>query len=113
MKRRIALIAVGVVALVAAGTAGAMIRDVLTPRGKAATFAGDRTYWYCFNGAAIRCGSGDAEPYVTLSKSGIVVRVFNLKRACVKRLLRPSPDPTDPAMKPYYEYIYTFRPFGC
>jgi hypothetical protein len=38
---------------------------------------------------------------------------LNLNRACVKRVLRPSPDPSDPHFKPYYEYIYTFKPFGC
>jgi len=75
MKRRIVLTALVVLMLVAAGTAGAVIRNVVTPRGNAATFAGDRAHWYCFNGATIRCGSGDAEPYVTLSKTGIIVRV--------------------------------------
>jgi len=38
------------------------IRDVVTPRGRSARFAGDRIYWSCFNGAAIRCSSGGAEP---------------------------------------------------
>jgi hypothetical protein len=42
MRRRIALTALVVITLAAAGTAGAVIRDVVTPRGKAATFAGDR-----------------------------------------------------------------------
>jgi hypothetical protein len=41
------------------------------------------------------------------------MRVYNLKKACVQRVLRPSPDPTDPNMKPYWEYVYTFRPSGC
>ena len=69
-------------------------------------------YWYCSNRTAISCTSGDAEPYVTLSKSAITVRVVSLRRPCAKRVLRPSPDPSDPAMKPYYEYTYTFRALG-
>jgi hypothetical protein len=91
MKRRTALAVLVVVVLTAAGTAGAVIRDVVTPRGKAATFTRDHAHWYCFNGAAIRCGSGDAEPYVVLSKAAIVVPVSNLKRACVRRILGRRP----------------------
>jgi hypothetical protein len=98
--------------LVGASAAGAVIEARVVPRGQAVTFAGDQVGWYCFNGAAISCSSGDAEPYATLSKSGIIVRVVSLKRGCVKRVLRPSPDPSDPQMKPYYEYTYTFKAIG-
>ena len=100
------------VALAGAGVAGAVLRDVVVPRGQAATFSGDRVHWYCANRAVIDCTSGDAEPYATLSKGAITVRVVSLRRPCAKRVLRPSPDPTDPAMKPYYEYTYTFKAIG-
>jgi hypothetical protein len=50
-------------------------------------------------GVVAQCIAGDAEPYASLNKSGLVVKVYNLKQACVRRVLRPSPDPTDPQMK--------------
>jgi hypothetical protein len=105
------------VLLVSAGAAGAAIQALVVPRGQAVTFAGDQGLWNCLNGGryspnAITCINGDARPYAKLSKRGIVIRVFNLKRACVRRVLRPSPDPSDPQMRPYYEFIYTFKPFG-
>jgi hypothetical protein len=102
-------------AILGAGVAGAAIRDVVVPRGQTATFAG--THWFCLNGGqyspnAISCGSGDAHPFVNLSKRAINVTVFSLRRPCAKRVLRPSPDPSDPQMRPYYEYIYTFKAIG-
>jgi hypothetical protein len=36
----------------------------------------------------------------------------SLRRPCVKRVIQPSPDPTDPNMRPYYEYTYTFKAVG-
>ena len=112
MKRRIVTALAVCLLLVAAGAAGAVVRDVVTPRGQSVGFAGDGGHWSCFNGRAISCMSGDAEPSATLSKSAILIRVVNLKPACMKRVLRPSPDPSDPNMRPYYEYIHTFKPFG-
>ncbi len=103
--------------VVGAGAAGAVIEAIVVPRGQAVSFAGDQGLWSCLNGGpyspnVITCINGDASPYATLSKRGIIVRVYNGKRACVKRVLRPSPDPTDPQMQPYWEFIYTFKPFG-
>jgi len=103
--------------VVGAGAAGAVIGAIVVPRGQAVSFAGDQGLWSCLNGGpyspnVITCINGDASPYATLSKRGIIVRVYNGKRACVKRVLRPSPDPTDPQMQPYWEFIYTFKPFG-
>lgn len=118
MRRTIVIAIAVLVTLVGATAAGAIVGAVLIQRGQAANFASDQAHWNCLNGGrlspnAITCTSGDAEPYAQLSKRGIVVRVFNLQRACVKRVLRPSPDPSDPNTKPYYEYVYTFKPFGC
>ena len=100
-----------------AGSAGAIVEAIVVPRGHAVTFAGDRGLWSCLNGGKyspnlVTCINGDARPYATLSKQGIVVRVYNTKRACVKRVLRPSPDPSDPQMHAYWEFIYLFKPFG-
>jgi hypothetical protein len=117
MKRRL-VTGIAFFALIAGvGAVGAVVGANVVPVGASSTFASDPNHWSCLNGGrlspkAITCISGDAEPYAKLSKAGIVVRVFNLKRACVKRVLRPSPDPTDPQMQPYYEYVYTFKPFG-
>ena len=118
MKRTTVMAIAFLAALVSAGATGAVIGAIVVPRGQADTFAGDHGLWSCLNGGkfspnVVTCINGDARPYATLSKSGIIVRVFNGKRACVKRVLRPSPDPSDPNMKPYYEYVYTFKPFGC
>lgn len=113
MLSRWMIVGLALFVLVAAGAAGALIESSVVPHGQAVTFAGDRAGWYCSNGATIRCGSGDAQPYATLSKSAITVRVVSLRRACFKRLLRPSPDPTDPQMKPYYEYIYILKAVGA
>jgi hypothetical protein len=112
VRRYVVIMVMCIASLVAAGVAGAVLSNAVIPGGQAATFAGDRVNWYCANRAAISCTSGDAEPYVTLSKTAITVRVFSLRRACAKRVLQPSPDPTDPAMKPYYEYTYTFKAIG-
>jgi hypothetical protein len=107
------LIALALFLLIGAGTAGAVIEATVVPRGQAVTFAGARAGWYCYNGATLSCRSGDAEPFALLSKNAINVRVVSLRRACVKRVIRPSPDPTDPQMKPYYEYTYTLKAVGA
>jgi hypothetical protein len=112
VRRWLVIGIVSLAALAASGIAGAVLRSVIVPRGQSAGFAGDRMNWICVNFAAINCISGDAEPYVVLSKSAITVRVVSLRRPCAKRVLRPSPDPTDPAMRPYYEYTYTFKALG-
>lgn len=112
MRRWLLIGVASLVTLAGAGVAGAVLQNVILPRGQAVTFAGDRVNWHCANGGAISCTSGDAEPYATLSKAAITIRVVGLRRPCAKRVLRPSPDPTDPAIKPYYEYTYTFKAIG-
>jgi hypothetical protein len=111
-KRHRMVIGLSVLLLLGGGTVGAVVTATVVPRGQAVTYAGDRAGWYCYNGATISCRSGDAEPFATLSKGVITVRVTSLRPACVKRVLRPSPDPTDPQMKPYYEYTYTLKAIG-
>jgi hypothetical protein len=104
------------VAIGAAATAVAARRDVVIPRGQGATFAGTGSQgmlpWSCFNRATLYCLSGDAHPNATLSKNAITIRVFALRRPCVRRVLRPSPDPTDPNFSPYYEFTYAFKAVG-
>jgi hypothetical protein len=112
-RMRLVIILCFLAALVsAAAGAGVAVRTVLVPRASSATFSADPVHWYCYDGSAISCTSGDALPYATLSHRAITIRVNSLRRACFRRVLRPSPDPSDPQMQPYYEYIYTFKAVG-
>ena len=51
-------------------------------------------------------------PYASLSTQAITVRVHTLRAACVRCIRRPSPDLSDPNMKPYWEFIYTMKALG-
>jgi hypothetical protein len=111
-KRLVALLAVAL--LVGVGIGGTAARTILFPRGSIAMFQGNG--WSCVNrGTPVTCQTGDAHPYVTVGvdRRVVALRVNSLRKPCVRRVLRPSPDPTDPLMRPYTEYLYTFRAFGC
>jgi len=110
------LFAFGVVMLVAgAGIGSAATRTILVSRGQVAEFR-QPSGWSCFHqGRTVDCHSGDALPYATLGVDRRVtaLRVNSLSMPCTRRVRRHSPDPSDPMMKPYWEYIYTFKAFGC
>ncbi len=108
------VIALGLAVLIGAGVGSAATRTILVGRGNIAEFRG--TKWFCRNAApAVSCQSGDALPRATLGvdRRVVALRVNSLSRPCIRRILRPSPDPNDPAMKPYWEYLYTFKAFRC
>jgi hypothetical protein len=101
---------------VGAGIGGAATSTIVIGRGNTAEFRVRGGPWFCRNvGATVSCLSGDALPRATLGvdRTVVALRVNSLARPCISRIRRPSPDPTDPAMKPYWEYLYTFKAFGC
>jgi hypothetical protein len=138
VSRRITIGFVLLLAVIAIGAAGTVIRDkgvwrgrnvdpaggratdaakrgngsVAIPHRKNAIFSGDRANWRCVNADAtsIGCVSGKAEPYATLSKARVLIRIVSVRRPCVRRVYRAA---SRAGTKPYYLYIYTFGKFGC
>jgi uncharacterized protein YfiM (DUF2279 family) len=114
-RSQVILLAVAML-LVGAGAGGAAGRTIRIVRGNAAEFPVRSGDWICANrGTYVGCQGGDALPRASLGVDPVVasLRVFSLDKPCIRRIHRPSPDPKDPQMRPYWEYVYTFKAFGC